>query len=164
MEAEKELDDRMDPVEADRHLKLVAGLVLLSVLVVFLLCAASAALGFWAGVTKSPPIIVNPSKSGDISMTPHIEVRPSVQVDVPPTRTVVENKVVVPEAPPPVVNVNVPQQPAPIVNVQAPVVKSDAKGGNSVMYDPALHAKVDQITQRMEEEGKLLPPPKGAKP
>ena len=145
------------------QLVLVSKLVLLAIIIMFVMCVISATLGFLAGVSKSPPIVVQGGAS-DITMTPQITIRPSVQVDVPPSTTVVENKVVVPEGPPPSVTVNVPQQAPPVVNVQAPVVSSSGKPNDtSIMYDPALHAKLDDLNSKLKEEGRLLPPPKDAK-
>jgi hypothetical protein len=138
-------------------------LVLLAIIIMFVMCAISATLGFLAGVSKAPPIMVQGGAS-DITMTPHLTIKPSVQVDVPPSTTVVENKVVVPEGPPPSVVVNVPQQAPPIVNVQAPGVSSSGKPNDTrIMYDPALHAKLDDLNSKLKEEGRLLPPPKDVK-
>ena len=145
------------------QLVLVSKLVLLAIIIMFVMCVISATLGFLAGVSKSPPIMIQ-SGASDITMTPQITVRPSVQVDVPPSTTVVENNVVVPEGPPPSVTVNVPQQARPVVNVQAPVVSSSGKSNDArIMYDPALHAKLDDLNLKLQEEGRLLPPPKDAK-
>ena len=145
------------------QLVLVSKLVLLAIIIMFVMCVISATLGFLAGVSKSPPIVVQGGAS-DITMTPQITIRPSVQVDVPPSTTVVENKVVVPEGPPPSVTVNVPQQAPPVVNVQAPVVSSSGKSNDTrIMYDPALHAKLDDLNSKLQEEGRLLPPPKDVK-
>jgi len=150
-------------LSSQAQLKLVSKLVLMAILVMFVMCAISATLGFLAGVSKSPPIMIQ-SGASDITMTPMITIKPSVQVDVPPSTTVVENKVVVPEGPPPSVTVNVPQQAPPVVNVQAPVVSSNGKPDDTrIMYDPALHAKLDDLNSKLKEEGRLLPPPKDVK-
>ena len=150
-------------LSSQAQLKLVSKLVLMAILVMFVMCAISATLGFLAGVSKSPPIMIQ-SGASDITMTPMITIKPSVQVDVPPSTTVVENKVVVPEGPPPSVTVNVPQQAPPVVNVQAPVVSSNGKPDDTrIMYDPALHAKLDDLNSKLQEEGRLLPPPKDVK-
>jgi len=150
-------------LSSQAQLKLVSKLVLMAILVMFVMCAISATLGFLAGVSKSPPIMIQ-SGASDITMTPMITIKPSVQVDVPPSTTVVENKVVVPEGPPPSVTVNVPQQAPPVVNVQAPVVSSSGKSNDTrIMYDPALHAKLDDLNSKLQEEGRLLPPPKDVK-
>jgi len=152
-----------DELSDRSQLKLVSWLVFLAAVVVFLMCAASAALGFWAGVTKSPPIIIQ-GKASDITMTPTFTIKPSIQVDVPPSKTVIENQVVVPEGPPPVITINVPEQPPPVINVQTPVVSASGKTGEAkVLYDPALHAKLDDINRKLQDEGKLLPPPKDTK-